>query len=41
MTFIAEKDGLNLGAFRQSVNAQVLKDFPEWTQLIQQIQAVR
>ena len=41
MTFIAEKDGLNLGAFRQAVNAQVLKDFPEWTQLIQQIQAVR
>jgi tripartite ATP-independent transporter DctP family solute receptor len=41
MTFIAETDGLNLGAFRQSVNAQVLKDFPEWTQLIQQIQAVR
>ena len=41
MTFISEKDGLNLGAFRQAVNAQVLKDFPEWTQLIQQIQAVR
>jgi tripartite ATP-independent transporter DctP family solute receptor len=41
MTFIAEKDGLNLGAFRQAVNAQVLKDFPEWTQLIQQIQAVK
>jgi tripartite ATP-independent transporter DctP family solute receptor len=41
MTFITEKDGLNLGAFRQAVNAQVLKDFPEWTQLIQQIQAVK
>ena len=41
MTFVSAKEGLNLEAFRQAVTGQVIKDFPEWTQLIQQIQAVR
>jgi tripartite ATP-independent transporter DctP family solute receptor len=41
MTFISDKEGLQLDAFRQAVTAQVIKDFPEWTQLIQQIQAVK
>jgi tripartite ATP-independent transporter DctP family solute receptor len=41
MTFVSDKEGLNLEAFRQAVTGQVLKDFPEWTQLIQQIQTVR
>jgi tripartite ATP-independent transporter DctP family solute receptor len=41
MTFISDKEGLQLDAFRQAVTTQVIKDFPEWTQLIQQIQAVK
>jgi tripartite ATP-independent transporter DctP family solute receptor len=41
MTFISDKEGLQLDAFRQAVISQVNKDFPEWTQLIQQIQAVK
>jgi tripartite ATP-independent transporter DctP family solute receptor len=41
MTFVTDKDGLDLGAFRKSVNDQVVKDFPEWGSLIQQIQAVK
>jgi TRAP-type C4-dicarboxylate transport system substrate-binding protein len=41
MTFISDKEGLQLDAFRQAVTGQVIKDFPEWTQLIQQIQAVK
>jgi tripartite ATP-independent transporter DctP family solute receptor len=41
MTFVSDREGLNLEAFRQAVTAQVIKDFPEWTQLIQQIQAVK
>lgn len=41
MTFVTEKDGLDLGAFRKAVIGQVSKDYPEWTGLIQQIQAVK
>jgi len=41
MTFISDKEGLQLDAFRQAVTGQVIKDFPEWAQLIQQIQAVK
>ena len=41
MTFISDKEGLQLDAFRQAVIGQVNKDFPEWTTLIQQIQAVK
>ncbi len=41
MTFVTDKDGLDLGAFRKAVNDQVVKDFPEWGSLIQQIQAVK
>jgi tripartite ATP-independent transporter DctP family solute receptor len=41
MTFVTEKDGLDLAAFRTAVIGQVSKDYPEWTGLIQQIQAVK
>ena len=41
MTFVGEKDGLQLDAFRKAVLAQVAKDFPEWNALIPQIQAVK
>jgi hypothetical protein len=41
MTFVSDKDGLDLAAFRKAVNDQVVKDFPEWGSLIQQIQAVK
>lgn len=41
MTFVADKDGLDLAAFRKAVNDQVVKDFPEWGPLIQQIQSVK
>jgi len=41
MTFIEEKDGLDLNAFRTAVLAQVNKDFPEWAGLIEQIRAVK
>jgi tripartite ATP-independent transporter DctP family solute receptor len=41
MTFVGEKEGLDLGAFRKAVNDQVVKDFPEWGPLIQQIQSVK
>jgi tripartite ATP-independent transporter DctP family solute receptor len=41
MTFIEEKDGLDLGAFRKAVLDQVAKDFPEWKDLIAQIQATK
>ena len=41
MTFIEAKDGLNVEAFRTAVLAQVNKDFPEWTKLIEQIRAVK
>ncbi|WP_396434052.1 TRAP transporter substrate-binding protein [Limnohabitans sp.] len=41
MTFVSEKEGLDLAAFRKAVNDQVVKDFPEWGPLIQQIQSVK
>ena len=41
MTFVEEKDGLDLAAFRKAVLDQIAKDFPEWTGYIGQIQAVR
>jgi tripartite ATP-independent transporter DctP family solute receptor len=41
MTFVEEKDGLDLAAFRKAVLDQVGKDFPEWSTLITQIQAVK
>jgi tripartite ATP-independent transporter DctP family solute receptor len=41
MTFVEEKDGLDVEAFRKAVLAQVNKDFPEWTGYIEQIRAVK
>lgn len=41
VTIIEEKDGLNLNAFRTAVNAQLQKDFPNWTGHIQKIQAIQ
>jgi len=41
MVFIEAKDGLDIPAFQKAVLAQVNKDFPEWTNYIQQIQAVK
>jgi tripartite ATP-independent transporter DctP family solute receptor len=41
VTFIEAKDGLDLGAFRTAVTAQLAKDFPGWTGHIQRIQAIQ
>ena len=41
MIFVEAKDGLDLEAFRKSVLAQVGKDFPEWSRLIDDIRAVK
>jgi len=41
MTFVGEKEGLNLDQFRKAVLTQVGKDFPEWNNLIPQIQAIK
>ena len=41
MTFIEQKDGLDVDGFRKSVLAQVGKDFPEWPPYIEKIQAVK
>jgi len=41
MTFVEEKDGLDVAAFRKAVLEQIGKDFPEWKDLITQIQAVQ
>ncbi len=41
MTFVEAKDGLDVEAFRRAVLAQVNKDFPEWSSLIEQIRAVK
>ncbi|MEI7444639.1 MAG: TRAP transporter substrate-binding protein [Burkholderiales bacterium] len=41
MVFIEQKDGLDVEAFRRSVLAQVQKDFPDWTQYIEQIRGVK
>ncbi len=40
MVFVEAKDGLDVAAFRAAVLAQIGKDFPEWKDLIAQIQAV-
>ena len=40
MTFITEEDGLQVGAFRDSVIAQVNADFPDWGPLMERIAAV-
>ncbi len=41
MTFVTEKEGLDVEAFRKAVLAQINKDFPEWSTYITQIQAVK
>jgi TRAP-type C4-dicarboxylate transport system substrate-binding protein len=41
MTFVEEKDGLDVAAFRKAVLEQIAKDFPDWTGYIEQIQAVK
>jgi tripartite ATP-independent transporter DctP family solute receptor len=41
MTFVEAKDGLDVEGFRTAVLAQIGKDFPEWKDLIGQIQAVK
>ena len=41
MIFVEAKDGLDVEAFRKAVLAQVNKDFPEWSGLIEQIRAVK
>ena len=41
MTFVEAKDGLDVEGFRKAVLAQVGKDFPEWSKLIEQIRAVK
>ena len=41
MTFITEKEGLKLDAFRKGVMAEVNKDFPAWSAYIQRIAAIQ
>ncbi|MCZ8261139.1 MAG: TRAP transporter substrate-binding protein [Beijerinckiaceae bacterium] len=41
MTFVEQKDGLDLAAFRKAVLDQIAKDFPDWTGYISQIEAVK
>jgi tripartite ATP-independent transporter DctP family solute receptor len=41
MTIITEADGLDRAAFREKVGAQIARDFPNFTPLIEQIQAVK
>jgi TRAP-type C4-dicarboxylate transport system substrate-binding protein len=41
MTFVGEKDGLDIEAFRKAVLAQVNKDFPDWGPYIEQLRAVK
>jgi tripartite ATP-independent transporter DctP family solute receptor len=41
MIFVESKDGLDLEAFRRSVLAQVNKDFPEWSNYIEEIRNVK
>jgi tripartite ATP-independent transporter DctP family solute receptor len=41
MTFVEQKDGLDVEGFRKAVLAQVNKDFPEWGKYIEQIRAVK
>ncbi|MCF3934679.1 TRAP transporter substrate-binding protein [Acuticoccus sp. M5D2P5] len=37
MTFITPEDGLKIDAFRDSVSAEIQKDFPSWTPYIERI----
>ena len=41
VTFIDEANGLRNDLFRQSVNAQIATDFPDWTPYIRDIQNMR
>ncbi len=41
MTFVEEKDGLDVAAFRKAVLDQIAKDFPSGKDYIAQIQAVK
>jgi len=41
MTFVSDKEGLDLGAFRTAVLGQVNKDFPDWKPYIEKLQAVK
>ena len=41
MTFVTEKDGLKVGAFRERVAAEVNKDFPTWKAYMDRIAAVK
>jgi tripartite ATP-independent transporter DctP family solute receptor len=41
MTFVTEKDGLKVGAFRERVSAEVNKDFPTWKAYMDRIAAVK
>jgi TRAP-type C4-dicarboxylate transport system substrate-binding protein len=41
MTFVTEKEGLKVGAFRERVAAEVNKDFPTWKAYMDRIAAVK
>jgi TRAP-type C4-dicarboxylate transport system substrate-binding protein len=41
VTFVTAENGLDVGAFKTAVLAQVRKDFPSWDKYIQQIEAVK
>lgn len=41
MTVITEADGLDVAAFREKVSAQIKQDFPNFEQLLGQIEAVK
>lgn len=41
MTVITEADGLDIAAFREKVTAQIKQDFPEFEELLGQIEAVK
>ncbi len=41
MTIFEEKDGLDKKGFREAVMAQIKKHFPEWSDYIRRIQAVK
>jgi|YelNatPaOPRAMG01_1025707.scaffolds.fasta_scaffold31546_2 tripartite ATP-independent transporter DctP family solute receptor len=41
MIIIEEKDGLDKKGFKEAVMAQIKKDFPEWSDYIRRIQAVK
>jgi TRAP-type C4-dicarboxylate transport system substrate-binding protein len=41
VTFIEEKDGLDVGAFRTAVLAQIKEDFPEWAKYIDKLKELK